>query len=265
MTVRRDVRKLADQGLAAVVHGGVVGVTELLTPVDFSFRSHHYMGAKRAIADYSVSLLREGSIVGFDAGSTVLEVARRLPVNMHCTVVTHSLPVMALLARRAGVELVGLGGVLRPEAQEFAGPLALRSLAQLRIQTLLLATAAVRDGQMWTTNGADAEMKQALIGAAEEVILLADSSKFAYSAFMRVADLTAVNTVVTDDLISDSARQAVEQSGATLVVVPVSLSGDVVEDESRQKGGRLARRPIARATSRGDQVVLVENDPSQME
>jgi acyl-coenzyme A synthetase/AMP-(fatty) acid ligase len=81
---------------------------------------------------------------------------------------------------------------------------------------------------MWCTHEGDAEMKQALVASADEVVLLLDSSKFFYSAVMKVADLSAVSTVITDQLVSDSARHAVEQAGAGLVVVqaePGDLGG----------------------------------------
>ena len=220
MTVRRDVRRLAEQGLVRVVHGGVSAVTDLLGPVDFGFRSDQHLAAKRAIAKHALTFLEPSSVIGMDAGTTLLEVARRLPPDRHLTVVTHSLPVMVAVAHRSGIDLIGLGGGFHPEAQEFAGPLALKSLAQLRIKTLLLGAAAVREGRLWSTNGPDAELKQGLIAAADNVVLLVDSSKFAYSSLMLVADLAAVTTVVTDELLGEVARRAVIEAGVELVVVP---------------------------------------------
>lgn len=237
MTVRRDVRKLAEQGLVNVVHGGVNAVTDLLAPVDFRFRADQHMAAKRAIAIHALTLIPPGSVVGLDAGTTLVEVARRLPLDQHLTVVTHSLPAMAAVSRRPGVDLLGLGGTFYGEGQEFAGSLAHRLVSQLRIETFLLGTAAVREGRMWSTNGADVEMKQALMKAADRVVLLVDSSKFAYSALMMVAELSAVTTVVTDELATENAREAVLGAGVQLVVVPLSAqSGEVrIEDGVRSE------------------------------
>jgi DeoR family transcriptional regulator, fructose operon transcriptional repressor len=225
MTVRRDVRKLEDQRLVRVVHGGVSAVTDLLTPLDYGLRAEQHTAAKKAIATYALTLIRPRAVIGLDAGTTVLELARCMDLRDPITVVSHSLPVMATLARRPMVELISLGGTFHPEGQQFAGALALRSIAQLRIQTLFLATSAVRQGSLWSTNEADAEIKQALIAASDEVVLLADSSKFAYSTVMRVADLAAVSTVVTDQLVSDSARESVAAAGARLVVVEFTVDG----------------------------------------
>jgi len=222
MTVRRDVRKLAEQGLVNVVHGGVSAVTDLLAPIDFRFRADQHTAAKRAIAAHALTLIAPGSVVGLDAGTTLVEVARRLPIDQRLTVVTHSLPAMAAVSRRPGVQLLGLGGTFFREGQEFVGPLAHQVLSQLRMEMLLLGTAAVRDGRLWSTNGADVEMKQVMMKAADKVVVLVDSSKFAYSALMVVTELSTVTTIITDEFASESAREAVLESGAQLVVVPVT-------------------------------------------
>jgi DeoR family fructose operon transcriptional repressor len=219
MTVRRDVAKLAEQGLLRVVHGGVSAVTDLFAPVEFGFRSHQRTAAKRAIADHALTLLQPGSVVGLDAGTTVLEVARRLPRDCNFTVVTHSLPVMGVVAHRQGIQLIGVGGMFLPQVQAFSGSLALRSLSQLRLHTFVMGTAAVRGRSLWSTNSFDAEMKQALMAAADTTVLLADSSKFEYSTLMMVADLSQVSVLVTDEQISDAAREGVASAGVKLVVV----------------------------------------------
>jgi DeoR/GlpR family transcriptional regulator of sugar metabolism len=220
MTVRRDVGKLAQQGLVRVVHGGVSAVTDLFAPIEFRFRSHQHTSTKRAIADYALTLLGQDSVVGLDAGTTVLEVARRLPDGRNLTIVTHSLPAMGVVAHRPGLQLIGIGGVFMPQGQAFAGGLALRFLSQLRIQTFVMGAAAIRDQSIWSTNSFDAEMKQALMEAADTVIVLADSSKFEYSTLLMVAKLSDVSVLVTDEQISDKARSEVAETGVKLVVVP---------------------------------------------
>lgn len=225
MTVRRDLGRLEGQGLVRVVHGGVSAVTDLLAPVEFQFRTHHHTAAKRAIGAHAVTMIESNSVIGLDAGTTVLELARRLPAGRNLTVVTHSLPAMSAVARREGVRLIGLAGTYEPDLQAFAGQLAAAPLSQLHIQTIFLATSSIWDGSMWATTSHDVEMKQALLRAADRVVLLADSSKFEYSALMMVAPLSPVMTLVTDESISEAARRAVEKAGIELVTVPLRAEG----------------------------------------
>ncbi len=221
MTVRRDLGRLEELGLVRVVHGGVSAVTDLEGPIAFQFRTRHHTAAKRAIGAHAAAMIEPNAVIGLDAGTTVLELARRLPPGQNLTAVTHSLPTMSAVARRDGVRLIGLAGTYEPGIQAFAGQMATTALAQLRIQTMFLATSSIRDGAMWATTSHDVEMKQALMRAADKVVLLTDSSKFEYSALMMVAPLAAVTTLITDDDISDAAARAVTEAGIALVTVPV--------------------------------------------
>ena len=226
MTVRRDLGRLEKMGLVRVVHGGVSAITDLLAPLQFQFRTHHHTLAKRAIGARAAAMIEPNSVIGLDAGTTVLELARRLPAGRNLTVVTHSLPAMNAVARCEGARLIGLAGTYENGIQAFAGQLASSFVSELRIQTLFLAASSIRDGAMWATTSHDVEMKRALIRVADRVVLLIDSSKFEYSALMMVAALTAVTVVVTDDQIPRAARGVVEKAGVELVTVPTDGGGD---------------------------------------
>lgn len=219
MTVRRDFRRLSDQGLVRQVHGGVSALTTVAGPIDFRLRATQHEDAKRAIASRAIELLQPGSVVGLDAGTTTLEVARQLPADLRLTVVTHSLPAMGAFTARPSIEVIGLGGHLHSETQAFSGTMTLAAIAEIRMNMLLLAMTAVRAGDMWCTNTFDADTKRALIGAADRVVLLADSSKFGATAVMRVAPLGGVRTVITDDGLDAEARRDIERLGIEVMVV----------------------------------------------
>jgi DeoR/GlpR family transcriptional regulator of sugar metabolism len=206
MTVRRDIQRLAREGLARVVHGGISSTTTLHGPVDFRLRAAQRLKAKQAIARKAVGLLAPSSVVALDAGTTTLEVARLMPADLQITVVTHSLPVISILGSRMNFELLCLGGALHSETQAFAGPITLQALSNIRVHTLLLGATSVRDNAMWCTNTFDAATKRALIEAADRVILLADSAKFDITAMMKVADLSEIDVVVTDADVTAEAK-----------------------------------------------------------
>jgi DeoR family fructose operon transcriptional repressor len=111
---------------------------------------------------------------------------------------------------------------LHPETQAFAGPITVHALSDLRAHTALLAATSVRDGAMWCTNTFDSATKRALIAAADRVVLLVDSSKFSITAAMKVTELGAVHTVITDDGIEPASRAMCEAAGAEVVLVPAA-------------------------------------------
>jgi DeoR/GlpR family transcriptional regulator of sugar metabolism len=219
MTVRRDIQRLAKEGLARAVHGGVSSATPLLGPVDFRLRSAQRLTAKQAIARKAVGLLAPNSVVAFDSGTTTLEVARLLPPDLRMSVVTHSLPVINVLSSRGNLEILALGGAFYTETQAFAGPITLQALSNIRVHTLLLGATSVRDNAMWCTNTIDAATKHALIGAADRVVLLADSTKFNITAMMKVSDLSEVDMIITDTQLTANTQAMLEIPGTELVMV----------------------------------------------
>lgn len=220
MTVRRDVTQLEEEDLVRSTYGGVVPVTPQSTGTHFELRLRQEAPAKRAIARRAVELIEQhsGSIVGIDAGTSALEVARLLRPAENCSVVTHSLPVMNELSQRPHVEVIGIGGVLHPETQAFAGPMTISALQRVRLTTLILTTSALRDGVMYCGNTFDADTKREMMRIADEVVLIADSSKFSKVAAFDIDDLSHVTTVITDSATTEAERASLTATGVHLVI-----------------------------------------------
>ncbi len=221
MTIRRDIRLLADQGLVRAVHGGVTPNAGLTFGTDFRLRSTLRHDAKAAIAGAALTLIASNSSIAIDNGTTGVELATRLGPSLRLSVVTPSLPVMAILRDKPGVEVVGLGGVLHSESQGFAGPATLTALSNLRVNQVFLAATAIGRGALWCGNAWDAETKRELVRIADEVILLANSSKFETTAMSNVVPLAAVDILVVDDGITERQRADVEAEGVRVVVAQV--------------------------------------------
>jgi DeoR/GlpR family transcriptional regulator of sugar metabolism len=221
MTVRRDIQQLEEANLVRSTYGGVVPLTSQSTGTHFELRLRQQATAKRAIARRAVELITQESsaIVGIDAGTSALEVARYLRPADGCTIVTHSLPVMNELCQRPHVEVIGIGGVLHPETQAFAGPTTIAALQRVRLTTLILTTSALRDGVMYCGNAFDADTKREMMRIADQVVLIADSSKFRKVAAFDIDDLSRVDTVITDSAATDSERASLTAAGARLILV----------------------------------------------
>lgn len=218
MTIRRDVRLLSDQGLVRAVHGGVTPVTGSTAGTDFRVRSTLRHEAKNAIAAAALALIGTDGTIALDTGTTVLELATLLAAPRRLAVVTPSLPVMVALGDQPGIEVTGLGGTLHRESQGFAGPATLAALRSLSVNQVFLGTTAIGRGALWCGNQWDAETKRGLISIADEVVLLADSAKFAATAMASIVPLRAIHILVTDDAIGAADRGEFEAAGVKVVV-----------------------------------------------
>ena len=222
MTIRRDIRDLADQGLVRAVHGGASRLPDPTIGTDYRLRLTREQGAKRRIAEAAVGLIRADSSIALDAGTTCLELARLLSASNCRTVVTPSLPALAVLAERPGIEVICVGGVLHRESLAFAGPAALSGLSGLRVNQLFLAASAIGRGVLWSGSPWDAQVKREFVEIADEVIVLADSSKFSATAMYRLMPLSAIQVLVVDDGVTPEQRSDVEAEGVDLVVARAS-------------------------------------------
>lgn len=219
MTVRRDLRKLQHEGRVRVVHGGASAVSSPPRSSAFAGRAQQSAGGKARIGRAVADALPAAATVAVDAGTTAYACIQALPDTFHGSLVTHSIPVVALMLNRDGARVVGLGGELSPGSQAFVGPRTVEATAGLRVQTFLLGAAAADERGVYVLTDIERPTKLALMAIADEVVLVADHAKFTAPAPVRLCGWEQIARVVTDAALP----RAVARSLAALripVVVP---------------------------------------------
>jgi DeoR family fructose operon transcriptional repressor len=195
MTIRRDLQRLVDDGLARRVPGGA-SLPGSRGAEPFETRSDTAPDAKRALAKVAAGLLSEAATVALDAGTTVAEIVDVLPEGVG--VVSHSLPVISACAASGGREVVALGGFYEPSTRSFTGPTTWNAARGLAVDVAVLSCTALDDRGVYSASPVDAEIKRALVEAADLVVVLADHHKVGARAAVRFAAPGAVHVVVTD-------------------------------------------------------------------
>jgi len=232
MTIRRDLHMLHEKQIAEVTHGGARFSASKRIEPDFDIRTHEHLAEKQAIGKLAVErFIEEGDVVGIDSGSTTLEIVRNLP-NIPLTIVTHSLAAANVVAQNKRYSLIVLGGVLQHEANCLCGPQAIAALQTLYINKLFLSTSGlVAPDGLSCNNLADAEVKQALISSSRQTILCMDSSKVGRAYLARFATLNDIDTLITDNGISDESREAIERQQIEIITVPTEVPASLPESE----------------------------------
>ena len=148
------------------------------------------------------------------------------------TVVTHSMAAANVVAQNKLYSLIVLGGVLQYGANCFCGPQAIATLQTLYINKLFLsASGLLLPHGLSCDNLLDAEVKQALISSSRQVILCMDSSKIGRVYLARFATLDDLDTLITDNDISDESREAIEQQHIQVITVPTAVPASLPELE----------------------------------
>ena len=219
MTIRRDIEALAERGLVAKVHGGVVAVGRAADEPRYSTKSTQQQPEKLAIARAAAALAQPGQAIGISAGTTTATLAAGLLTVPDLTVVTNSIPVEDAFYRggRADQTVVLIGGT-RTVSDALVGPVAETALARVNFDVLFLGVYGMNPHAGFTTpNLAEAEINRALLAAARQVVVLADHTKWGVVGLARIATLDDVDTLLTDDALPADARRHL--TATTLVTV----------------------------------------------
>ncbi|WP_028651138.1 DeoR/GlpR family DNA-binding transcription regulator [Nocardioides halotolerans] len=219
-TVRRDLSQLEKLKLLRRVHGGAVSTRSVtMLEAQLPDRDLAQAGEKERIARAAAALLPEGGCtLLLDAGSTTVRLAALLPPTDHWTVITHAVPIAALLAPLPHVELHLLPGRVRPATQAAVGHATIEAIGQLRADLAFVGTngISVRHG-LSTPDPEEAATKRALIASGQRVVVLADATKVGQERTVRFADLEDVDVLVTDDGIDGEDAASFEAIGLDVV------------------------------------------------
>jgi len=219
-TARRDLEKLASDGKIQRVHGGAIVL--LLAPPEQPIlqRQEQQSQEKMRIGQAAASLIQDGETVFLGSGTTVLESARTLRGRSRLTVITNSLPVVNTLAGAEGITVVCLGGMLRESELSFIGHITEQALAEVHADKVLIGTRAISLDHGLTHEYLPETMTdRAILRAGNEIIVLADHTKFGRAATVLLAPLEKIHTIVTDDKTPLEFTKAVEARGIHMVRV----------------------------------------------
>jgi len=222
VTIRNDLMHLEKQGQLIRDHGGALPVDhsrQITTLLAVEQRAHLQTTEKQRIARAAATLVSPGDTILMDAGTTVVEMAPYLASITPLTVVTNALNVAIEVTAKTDARVILLGGHVSRESSSTLGALAEQALGEFLVQKAFLGTQALDLERGLTDTTAEiAQVKRAMIKAARRVILLTDSSKMGQSGFIKVAPLTAVQTIITDTGLPNDARIALEALGIELII-----------------------------------------------
>jgi DeoR family fructose operon transcriptional repressor len=215
-TVRRDLEYLDGIGQVRRTRGGAAYTGEHLTP--FEERGTTALPQKQRIARAVAEEIDPGETVLLDGGTTTLEVARCL-ANKSLQVVTNSLPIANLLVNQPNIELILIGGYLYPRTGVALGSLAAAALNELHVSRVIMSAGGITEKGLFNSNTLLVECERQMLRAAEEVWVVADSSKFGRSALAHLCPLSAVRRMFADDELAEKWKHVLQDAGVELTVV----------------------------------------------
>lgn len=222
VTIRNDLSSLADSNLLVRARGGAIKASMVSRDVKLSEKTKKNLKEKKAIAKLAAELINEGDTVLIDSGSTTEEIAKELADAKSLTIVTNALNIVSQFTDNPGITVIVPGGVLRHSSFSLAGTSSEQNLNEYYCDKVLLGVDAidVRHG-IFTPHIQEANFNRAMIRNSKEVIVVTDSSKFNKRSLTKIAEISAVHTIVTDSGLTNDLRKILEDQGIRVIIAEI--------------------------------------------
>ena len=199
VTVRRDLSLLSKTGLLKKTYGGAVLPGPANDNVSVRFRHTQNIQAKKNIGKLAAGLVKDNDLIYLEAGSTCYEIIPYLSNYKDLTIIVNSLNLMRRLHELTRHNVIVTGGQYRPERMDMIGPLAEAAIAQLGgFKAFTGADDISRSAGISGADVATVTFAKIVLKQAETVIFVGDRTKFDKPALYKIADLDALDYIVTD-------------------------------------------------------------------
>lgn len=217
-TIRRDLTELAEAGHLDRVHGGAV-IRTGVSNIGYEERRSLHDAAKAAIGRACAQALPDNCSMILNLGTTTEAVARELLNHRQITVVTNNMNVANILVANPSCEIMVAGGALRRSDGGLVGDLTSEFMAQFKVDYGVIGISAIDpDGDLLDYDLAEVRVSRAIIRQSRKVYLVADGSKLARSAPVRLAGLSEVDAIFTDRPLPEALQARCAEWGTAVHV-----------------------------------------------
>lgn len=214
-TIRRDLREMENEGKLIKIHGGAFlpesddkGAPQQLRETIFSEK-------KENLANYTVKhFIKENDTIMLDCSTTCLALAKQLlNSNIKLTIITNSLRIFNLFDHPIhNLKLIALGGTFRQRSNSFVGYQTTDAIKHFIADKCFISCSAIdiKHGLI-DNNMSEAQVRKSYIQQARKCFLIADHTKFSDTADYIIDDLTCIDTILTDQKLSDKWQAKIDE------------------------------------------------------
>jgi DeoR family transcriptional regulator, ulaG and ulaABCDEF operon transcriptional repressor len=231
-TIRRDIAALHMQQKVRRVRGGV----EALNPPQFvglagrtfAVNQTMRMREKQAIARAAVDLCADGEPIIINGGTTTFQMVHPL-ANRRCQVFTNSFPIAEHLLKHSKNTVMVSGGAIYREQNIILSPFENDVTRNFYARRMFMGAQGVGPLGLMEADPLLIQAEEKLMGQADELVVLVDSSKFSRRSSLVLCGLERINTLITDEGITDKAAAMLNAADVKLIVA--QMGGAQEEEE----------------------------------
>ncbi len=237
-TIRRDIAALHVQKKLRRVRGGAESISPpqfvSINARPFSVNEGLRLAEKRAIARAAVEMCSDGEAIIINGGTTTFQMVHLLTAK-RLQVFTNSFPIAEHLLKHSKNTVFLPAGAIYREQNIILSPFDEDGSRTFYANRMFMGCRGLGPLGLMEGDPMLVQAEQKLIGQADELVVLADSTKFAARSSLLLCPLARISTVITDDGIDDRAAAMLDAAGVRLIVARTGAAdrtADVTEDRA---------------------------------
>lgn len=196
-TIRRDLQELSVKGKLIKIHGGAL--SHSFHDITYPSKKVYAKNDKRIIAEKAVNLIKDGMFVLTGGGTTIIELARCLPLNLSATFISGSIPAVVEYMHHPNIDVIVIGDKLSKNSKITLGADALARISTLKPDLCFLGINAIDITHGITDNDWEVvQLKQSMIASSQKVVCLTISEKINTIQPIHVCDLSKISILITE-------------------------------------------------------------------
>lgn len=220
-SARRDLRLLEQKGVCKRTHGGAISAHQvnITPPANRNFNSMPIFNNYREISRVAAGMIRKNDTVYLTGGSFGHIMVSFLPRDIHYTVVVNSVDIGKELRDFQNIDVYISGGKMR-QSGSLVDSLANEFVSRLHFD-LCFITGAGLTADFGLSNGTDetATFQRTIMKNSRKKCLLIAGAKVGVNSFIKVCDVNAFDSIITDwDCVEDQIA-AMEEKGVKITIV----------------------------------------------
>lgn len=220
VTIRKDLTTLETQNKLYRTHGRAIPISPYIGNRHINEKDKLFVSEKMAIGREAARLVKEHDSILMASGTTILYTAKELAEIKNITVITASVSASSLLSQNRDIDVVQLGGLVRESSVSVVGSFAEDMLRFFNCNLLFMGADGVDlEFGVTTTNMMEANLNRMMMDAAQQTVLLIDSSKFGKKGFSKICDCDKIDHIITDDKIPQIYLENLRELGIEVTVV----------------------------------------------
>jgi DeoR family ulaG and ulaABCDEF operon transcriptional repressor len=223
-TIRRDLERLDAEGRIERVRGGArlkdgakPVPSDRLIGAPFEENKTRHAEEKAAIGRAAARLCQRGEAIIIDGGTTTFQMCAHLE-GLNLQVLTNSLHIVGELLPQPGARVSVPGGAVFREQNIILSPFEDDGINRYHATKLFMGAAAVGPRGLMQADVVLIQAEQKLMDKADQLIVLADSSKFRGSATFLVCGLDEVDIVITDSGLRETDMELLQAHEIEVII-----------------------------------------------